>query len=325
VRYTDVHRYMSSLFFVSNIANPAQGEQIGNIPESIRSIREHKATPEVTLTYRPTDEITTFVSYKQGYKAPGFNFSTGATGYAAGVLKPFAGERANGVEGGVKAQLFDRSLNVSLAAYRYNYIGQQVSFVNNTSLVVETSNGANARVQGVELGVTYSPPTVPDLVLTGFINYNDAHYTSFPGAPCYGNQTVAQGCVGGVQNLAGQQLHRAPKWEGRVAMDYRKDLNDTYAVAGSLNINFASSYNAIPEKNPNGVQSAYATVDASVRFGQLDGPWELAVIGRNLTNEYILSGGLDGGVVPGGQTADALLYVYRPRQVMLQLTVRPEL
>src|SRR5262249_40235351 len=143
-------------------------------------------------------------------------------------------------------------------------------------------------------------PSVDGLVLKGEVNYNHGNYTRFPTAACYGNQTVAEGCVGGQQNLAGKQLIRAPRWTGNVGFDYSADVTDKYQAALSTTVSFTSGTNVVPEYNPNGYQSGYALLDASLRFGKLDGPWELALIGRNLTNKYYLISGVDDGIPADG-------------------------
>jgi hypothetical protein len=57
----------------------------------------------------------------------------------------------------------------------------------------------------------------------------------------------------------------------------------------------------------------------------MDGLWELALIGRDLINAYIKTGGSDNRATTPDVTSDAKIFVVRPRQVMLQLTVRPNL
>jgi outer membrane receptor protein involved in Fe transport len=289
----------------------------------------------VTLTWRPTDDLTAFVSYKRGYRGPGMNANYSAGTYEAGSENFYHGETTEGVEGGVKATLLDRSLSVQADAYRYNYKSIQVSFVNARDFQVFVQPGADARVQGVELATTYSPPSVAGLAFNGAINYNDSHYTSFPGAPCYSGEpagTAVGFCdytlANPGQNLKGKTLAHAPKVTAQVGASYQTELTSTYAMAVTGNVNYSSSYESNPYYNPFGIQHAFATIDASIRFGKLDGPWELALIGRDLTNKYFYSSGLDEGQAIAslaGTTGDSIIYVNRPRQIMLQLTVRPDL
>jgi len=339
VRFTDVTKDFTKVNNMNNIPSAiapffgnafgnTQGNQLPFIPRSASHYHEKDWSPEFTLSWRPTDELTAFVSYKHGYKGPAYYVGTASTGYRPGDLVPFPGEQVKGVEGGIKTLLMDRRLNVNLSAYTYKYNNLQVASVSTVGNVVIV-NSADAKVYGAELSASYQPENVEGLTLNGAVNYNHGNYTRFPTSACWGNQTVAEGCVGGQQNLGGKQLGRAPRWTGRVGFDYQTAINDKYAAAFNTNLSFTSGTNVVPEQNPNGYQKGYALLDATIRFGELDGPWELAVIGRNLTNKYYMISGVDDGIpvdiANAGIRGDIQAYVGRTRQVMLQLTVRPEL
>lgn len=332
VRYTNVHKYFTSLVAANNY--PAfffpgpSGQGIQNVPEANKSIEQHNLSPEVTLTYRPTDLLTGFASFKRGYKGPGFNANTTATSYNATQINPFGGETVKGFEGGVKAQLLDRHLALTATAYRYNYIGLQVAFPDLATNTVNINNGANARIQGAELGVDFVPRGLESLTLSTFVNYNDAYYTSFPVAPCYGNQSPAAGCLtsaGGsqYQNLTGRALAVAPKWTGNISGTYHAGITDKYVASLDLHAKFSGRYNAMSELHPLSWQSSYFTFDSALHFAPRTGAWDLAFIGRNLTNKIYIAGAEDGGAVTPGVISDAVVFINRPRQLMLQLTVYP--
>jgi outer membrane receptor protein involved in Fe transport len=323
-RLTSIDRGMTSAHLSNNFMLPPTlvGELIGVIPENLKRIIQTKGTPEFTVTYRPSDDLTAFASYKQGYKAPGFNFNTSAVTYSPTILTPFGPENVSGVEGGVKAQLFDHHAAVTVSSYRYEYRGLQVSFSNQVTRIVQTANAAKAIVEGAELAAVVNPPGTRNLTLKASVNINDTHYDSFTRAVCYGGQTVAEGCVGGVQNLSGQRTELAPLWSGQVGADYVFPVTSSYSGALNFNVNYSSAYYAETGHNPNGLQASYATIDCALRFGKLDGPWEIALLGRNLTNRYIMVGGIDSGQVIPGVTADMNALLARPLQLMLQVTAR---
>lgn len=321
-RHTYNNNYFTSLVPTSNVA--PSGEQIGVIPRNLTSYTEGNTSPEVTLTYRPNDDWTAFLAYKHGYKGPGFNVNTTAVTLAGGI-NPFGGEKVKGVEGGMKAWLLDHTLRLTATGYFYRYLGQQVSFVNNVTLVAVIENGDNMDLKGGELSLAYQVPQIQGLTLNAYADYNHAQYTWFPAAPCYGNQPVSAGCIGGAQNLVGRTPYRAPRFTAQWGGEYRTRLTDKYSLGITTNWNYSSAYHTAPELNPTGLQHSYFTIDAGIRFGRLDGPWELAVIGRDLNNAYYAVDGVDGGPGIPGVIADTLKYVARPRQIMLQLTVRPNL
>jgi iron complex outermembrane receptor protein len=126
-----------------------------------------------------------------------------------------------------------------------------------------------------------------------------------------------------VQDLRGRTLSGAPEWVAQLGLEYARPVGSSLELGFTFNTNYSSDYLYVPELNPNGVQGDFATYDASLRVGAADRFWELALIGRNLSNEAIVTCGQDAGTVIPGVTSDAVAFVLRSRQVLLQLTVRP--
>jgi iron complex outermembrane receptor protein len=317
---------------------PPAGEGIGLVGSPSNPYKaENATTPEFTLKYTPTDDITAFVSYKQGYKGLGFNSNPATYSYAINDptssnynnVVGFSGERVKGVEGGVKAQMLDRQLSLSVTGYLYNYKALQVSFIDAAANRATINNGANARVQGVELTADYSPEAIQGLSFNGFLNYNDGHYTSFPNAGCYSGQTAATGCAPsstlgalGTQNLAGKPLVGAPKWTGTFGFTYKKDLSEKYMASFHAETQYSSSYAPDSEENPLTRQHSYALVDLALHLSRTDNTWDLGLICRNCTDHYYIIFANDAGPFVGSV---ANISVARPREVLLQLTVHPNL
>ena len=327
-RYSEVERRFTSLIANNNVfPSSLTGQGIQLWPSSAAvgggasGIKERNLSPEFTGTWRPTSDLTAFVSYKQGYKGPGMNivnptFSFKFPNAVPLAVSTVAGEKSDGFEGGVKSFFLDRRLAFTASAYSYKYTNLQVSVVGPT-FQTSVFNGADARVQGFETGVDYRPDFIPGLTARVFVNYNDSKYTKFKNAPCYGGE----GCV--TQDLAGQRLSKAPLWAGSVGLSYEHDIWDQYRASADMNVNFSSSYNVTAEGNPVGLQSGYATLDLAVRFAPKNDRWSIGVIGRNLTDEIYMINGVDGGVHSTSPTADLTAFANRPRQVVLQLTLHP--
>jgi outer membrane receptor protein involved in Fe transport len=332
IRYTHIRKHFVYMYACSN-TGPACQDYFPTLLKPQVDYSQSAWTPEFTLTYRPTDDLTAFITYKHGYKGPGFNANLVVPQYTptmtAADLSPFGGEKVKGVEGGVKAQLLDRQLQLTASGYLYNYRGLQVAFTDVVRSLVYISPIANARVQGIELGADYAPMSVPGLTLNAFLNYNDSHYTKFPTSRCYGNQTVAQGCVAGLQDITGKPLHLAAKWTGNVGGTYKWDVNQDYWASFSAGVKFSSGYYTSAELNPVGYFNGYALVDLAARFGPQSGKWELALICRDCNDKlypvYANDSGnnsspaINGVAQPGGITAQ----VARPREILLQMTVHP--
>ena len=89
----------------------------------VRSNTWDELQPKATLTWKPSEQWTAYLSYSRGFRSGGFNQTgVGAAGIA-GVNDLFDQETADTVEGGIKARLFDNRLSASLSAYRTNARG----------------------------------------------------------------------------------------------------------------------------------------------------------------------------------------------------------
>jgi outer membrane receptor protein involved in Fe transport len=313
-------------------------------PVSPASADFKNTSPEVTLTWRPTTRLTLYGAYKQGFKSGGF---AAATNTGAAFTTPlnalYLPESAEGVEGGVKALLFDGALRVNTAAYDYDYTNLQVNSLDNSSgvPVIRVNNAGAATVKGVESDFTWRPAGAPGLTIRGAANYNDAKYTDFL-ATCYIGQTIAEGCnllinpttgryTG--QQLAGQRMVNAPKWTGSLGAAYTGQ-SGFKGIEWGMNVDglYKSQYNPHPELHPGALQDGVVFLNAGVRVFRSDHRWELALVGRNLTEKYrvdvasnVPQTGIStrtGSALTGG-LADLSGNVNRGREIMLQLTVRP--
>jgi outer membrane receptor protein involved in Fe transport len=291
-------------------------------------------SPEVTLTYTPTDKVTAFVGYKQGFKSGGFSGSAldSAIGNTTVNDLAFSPERVEGFEGGLRAVLFDRTLRLALDAFRYNYDNLQIDFFDAAKIQFITKNAASSRAQGLEFEAEWAPPPVPGLTLRGTLNYNRTRYTKFTDAPCYGGQTPAEGCtiVGGrpIQDLSGHRTALAPTWTGALEGNYQHEVAENLVFGASVNVKYSSSYFANAFGNPRSKEDSYATLDGALRLRTKDSRWEVAVIGKNLTNEYVAynigdapSSGADTGL-PTGLHSDLVATPNLPRTIAVQLTFK---
>jgi hypothetical protein len=69
--------------------------------------------------------------------------------------------------------------------------------------------------------------------------------------------------------------------------NYSTAVGDNLVFGASANLKYSSSYFGSAFGNPRGVQDSYATLDGALRLRTKDSRWELALIGKNLTNEYV--------------------------------------
>lgn len=322
VRYT--HETKDS-FLVQPYVNAAlQGLFLQNVPISANQTWNNWS-PEATLTWKPGRDVTVYGAYKTAYKSGGFSNSGFVSASTVTSDVAFNPETASGFEAGVKTMLLDRQLRFNVAAYTYLYKNLQVDFFNADTFAFITTNAGGARTKGVEMEFEYAPYSVPGFNLHGSLNYNRARYTNYI-APCYGGQTLATGCgVNGLtfqgapaQNLSGTPTAIAPDWTGSLGFSYETPLSAGLRGGLSVDSRYSGSYLVSGFGKPNSLQRKYLLIDATVHVTTEDGHYELAVIGKNLTNRFYVGGAVD---APNSPT-DTLGFVNLPRTVQLQATVR---
>jgi outer membrane receptor protein involved in Fe transport len=347
VRWTDEHRSHEEYNF-----NSLNGP-LGLVPLTDSTLSESNLSPEVSLTYKPSKQLTLYGAYKQGFKSGSFD----AINYVPpGEPSRFNGERVKGGEVGLKALLLDNHLAVNFDAYRYDYSNLQVGAnvlaqqpgANGPTYVFEsiTINAASALVQGIDLDATYSIPWVSGLTLRGAMNYNDAYYNKFPNAPCGNAQTIAQGCnqllnpttgLYGAQDLSGRTLVRAPLWSGNAGFNYNRNLAHETALVVGANIDYTDRYMTVLPDLPGFYQGSFVKFDANVTFKGPQDAWEVALVGNNIgnrlteawcANSNVRNGTILGGQISGGTTTGPAgpdqnaCSLDPPREVWLRLMVR---
>jgi iron complex outermembrane receptor protein len=353
-RWTDERRHNDPYLLASMYAAP--------VPTTVANpdLKSANVSPELTITYTPTDDLTIFGALKQGFKSGSFIMTAPPT---PGADNSFGDEKVRGGEVGFKARAFDRSLNVNGAFYYYKYSGLQVGA--NTidpatgNTLIKTVNAASAKVYGVDFDMNYRPPSLRELNLRLAVNWNHARFENFNNATCDTAQTFEQGCnelpkdFGGLtiyqgRDLSGTRLPRAADWMINGGFDYDLAVGDRKTLSFGSSLQYSSKYTTalgevIPGVYEPGIyQNAFAKWNANVSFRSNDGSWELAVIANNLTNKYttgnctlfdaaggnvlaLSSGGLPAAVanVAGVGKAESACIPDVGRQVYLKLTLRP--
>ncbi|MBI1179929.1 MAG: TonB-dependent receptor plug domain-containing protein [Alphaproteobacteria bacterium] len=260
----------------------------------------NNVSPEVTLTWHPTDTVTIYGAYKQGFKSGGFSNSGILGVYSTVDDFAFEPEDVEGFEGGIKTSLLDDTLRLDLNAYTYRIKNLQIDFFNSPTFAFITTNAGKSKTEGVELNVDWAPKSAPGLRMHTSMAYNNARYKDFIG-PCWAGQRPSEGCdmVGPApasvpqQDLSGKPRSMAPKFVVGLGADYEVDLGQGLLLGLSMDAQYSSKYWATVFANPYDIQGDYVLLNAAVRLGGDDDSWQVAVIGKNLTNHYVFYPGLD--------------------------------
>ena len=290
-------------------------------------------SPEATIRFKPIEDVMIYGAYKTAYKSGGFSNSAFVINGAPASNVAFNPEKAHGFEGGIKTTLLDRQLRLNMTAYSYTYDNLQVDFFDSISFQFITTNAGAATTRGLETEIEYAPHALPGLSLHGSINYNKASYKDYI-APCYGGQSIQAGCnttfLGGFgQDLSGAPTAVAPLVTASLGGNFETSISDKLMVGFSADARYSSDYLASSFGEPLSRNGSYMNLDAAVKLRTQDDHYEVALIGRNLTNKFRISGDLDapnsgtGTGTANALPADILGFADNPRTIRLQFTWRP--
>ena len=185
--------------------------------------------------------------------------------------------------------------------------------------------------------------------MNGALNWNVARYLILNNVPCWGGQTIADGCNQNLnpktglytgQDLSGTQMVRAPEWTFNLGFNYEFPVAGDYKLALTNNNNYSSSYpGSLNVDRPNNdiTQKAFAKIDLGLSLMTPDKRWQIALLGKNLFDKItcgqigvaniqntIFGGEITGGTGRGPAGIDeATCYPVPGREIWLQLTFKP--
>lgn len=319
---------------VNNYLHGIVGPLFGFVPvgnEFVGRVADTDFSPEVTLSWKPNEDSLIFGAYKTGYKSGGFStpvlfLRDPFTGELPDQEKlAFGPEEAAGFEGGIKTLVGDRRLRLQLTGYRYKYTGLQLSIFDAQTFSYFVRNAADARVEGAEFSADWRP--FSGFGLRGDLAYNRAKYLRFENAPCYTNQPTSTTSQPGFcklpefsQDLTGETLPRAPRWTFGLSSYYDMPVGPGLSLGVNAGVTYKDDYITMEDNNPIAVQDGFALLNAGAHLYTDDERYEIALIGRNLTDERFIEYSVNKSF--GKPTGDYQAATPRGREIRLQARYR---
>jgi iron complex outermembrane receptor protein len=228
--------------------------------------------------YHFTPDLMAYAAVTRGYKGGGFDLYGDRPGLVfVGPEKPTAYEL------GLRTSFPEAGLTFNITGYYEKIDGYQTSSRDPQTLLFPIRNG-NAKTKGLEAEAIWRPVGQRDFSLNLGLAYTDANWRSFTDAPC--RYATAPECVGGVQDLTGEQLPFAPKWSFNIGPDYQHQLATNLKLNVTGNLNYRSSQVIGFPNSPDAHEPGYALLGGSVAIGALNDRWKVSVFGKNLTDQH---------------------------------------
>lgn len=243
-----------------------------------------------------TDDILLYATVATGFKSGGF---TGAPSTAAIARNSFDNEDALNIEVGAKAYFFDKRLRLNATAFTTDYDDLQVTFfaipLGSAATFGEffTENASSARINGLE--VEFQAAVSESFEIGGHIAFLDTEYKDFltetivAESQCVGNNAIfvdpadtTQGCR---LDFSGNKLRQAPELTYNVFARYTWDIPSGGSISAKLDLRYQDDSFYDPDNNDITVIPDYSLLDGRIAYKSASGAYELAVWGKNLTDE----------------------------------------
>jgi iron complex outermembrane receptor protein len=315
-------------------------------PHQIKGDRDESGfTPQITLQYDLNDTDMLYASYTTGFKSGGFDVRANSAPnelggvyngqsvppsafFPAGVATNIEGtwefeeEKVKNYEIGGKFVLAGGAAELNLALFRSEFTDMQTSQFDG-SLSFNVTNAGEAVVQGLEIDGRWA--LSDDILLRGGAAFIDFEYTDFRNSQCYFGQPDAERNPNNptVCDATGKRREFTPEIQGNAGIDYTVNFNNGLKLVNTLDLIYSDEYLTTPSLDPKFTQPSYTKLNARIALSDQDDRWELALIGKNLTDESIVTyaNGLPVATTVSSGTGYYAFYE-RPRTIAIQGTVR---
>ncbi|WP_299976398.1 TonB-dependent receptor [uncultured Pseudoteredinibacter sp.] len=292
-------------------------------------------TPLITAQWDVNADTMLYATWTTGFKGGGFDVRSNGhpdpsyvgavhprTGQQVVGVFEYEEEKATSIELGGKFTLAEGAAELNVALFRTEYEDLQTSQFDGT-LGFNVTNAGEATSQGIEMDGRWL--LSEGLTLTGSAAYLDFEYDSFPNGQCAFGIESNSATHPGLCDFSGERREFTPELQGTLSLDHVMPIGEDFELHSTLDLIYSDEYFASPTLDQNLVQEAYTKVNLRVGFGAADGQWEVALVGKNLTDEDVVT---FGNVAPlsttltGGAGAAYYAFFDRPRSVAVQGTLR---
>lgn len=273
----------------SPLAHALYDRVLGISQHDLRGSRkETNFSPLVNLQYRHSDRSMAYLSAARGYKSGGFDArSNRSPGYVGLPGEPvgtfeFEDERATTYELGLKTRLGSRA-ELNVAGFITDYKDLQTTAFDGR-IGFNVGNGS-AEVRGVELEGRWRP--FGALLLQASVAALDFEWKDYQGQ-CYYDLLASGACPTGNAQYAGRANQFAPEYSGVMSAEYAWALGPLLLTANADMV-FSDDYLQSLNLDPSLVQQSFSKINARLALGDAEGRWQLALVGRNLTDKTTMS------------------------------------
>jgi iron complex outermembrane receptor protein len=263
---------------------------------------------DLSAVYALNDDINFYGRVAKGFRAPSIqgrllfqpvNPATGEVIAPNGGVSTADSEEVISFEAGVKADLWDKRARLGFNVFRYEVDGQQLIAVGGAANVATLLNADKTQGQGFELDL--EAYLTDALLVTVGSSYNDTEIDDpdLAVAPCGGGCTVTDPvnpdpARPGTVLIDGNPLPQSPEWvhnlTARYGIPVGAEGNELYFYTDWA---YRSEVNFFLYESEEFRGKASLEGGVRIGYGWNYGTYEVALFGRNITDQTRVVGGID--------------------------------
>ncbi len=219
----------------------------------------------------------------------------------------------------MKTTLFDGVAELNTALFYTQFDDLQVSVFDGT-LGFNVGNAASAVTQGIEFDGRIA--LSENLMLAGGLAFLDFEFQNHEFGTCIQDQ-IPDNPNGINCDYSGKTNQYVADYSGNLLLSYERPLWDFLMFRANVDAIFTDEYHPSPNMDNRIKQEAYITYNGRLAISSIEGDWELALLGKNLSDELIVVYGVDAPTaktITGATTHHGL--INNPRTFALQASYR---
>jgi len=286
LRYSDDKKNYSAFRSTDLFGVPA----LGPFPRTVVRPEDNEVSGNLSLNYTINNDVSVYARIARGFRAPSIQgrvlFSDSVTVGDSETITSF--------EAGVKSELLENTLRLNATIYTLTVNDQQLtagSGVDNANVLI---NADKTNGWGVEVYAEWAASE--KLLVTLGLSYNnteidDSELSVLPcGAGC--TFTDPPGSFPGSVSLDGNTLPRAPEWISNLTVRYTQPMEN-----GNLYLqtdwSYRSDINFFLYTSEEFRGDSLLEGGINIGYVSSDDKYEVAIYGRNITDQIKLVAGID--------------------------------
>ncbi len=296
---------------------------------------ETQFAPSINVQWDFSDFAMAYFTASKGFKSGGFDARSNASPSAEPTPRnpnavvanqtvligsfEYEEEESKSFELGMKSTLLDGAAELNAALFRTEFDNLQVSVFDGT-LGFNVGNAASAVSQGLELDGRMG--LSENWIVSAGVAFLDFEFIDHKTGTCIQGQAPDHP-NGNNCDYSGKTNQYVADYSGNILLAYENSVFDSLMLRANFDVVFTDEYHPSPNMDDRIKQDGYQVYNARLSLSDIGGDWEVALLGKNLTDKLIIVYGVD---APTAYTITEAAthhgFVNPPRTVALQVSYR---